>query len=234
MARGVEHLVNQQVLRWLEEQKKSTPDRVPPSRVREQQQPMITISREFGALGGEVGRRVAERLSIGFHSQEIVHEVAKRQDVRRQVVESLDERIQSRLETWIDDLMVLRRFTQSDYLHGLSETVLALARSRSGVIVGRGGHLILEPRRTLRVRTYAPLEFRVQFIADRDGMSLEEARKKILRVDEERRTFFERHFQSDITSPHQFDLLLNTAEMSLDECALVVSELFKKRFDEPG
>lgn len=229
MPRSIEQLVNQQVLRWLSEQQQAS-DRPPESRVEVSQRPMIAVSREFGAYGGEMGRVAAEQLGIGFYAQEIVHEVARRADVRRQVVEALDERTQSRMESWIDNLMIVRRFTESDYLRSLSETILALARHRSGVIVGRGGHLILDSHRTLRVRCFAPVEHRVEYIARRDGLTLEEARLKVARVDEERRDFYARHFRSDVTSPLSFDLLLNTAEMSLEECAGVVSQLFHMRF----
>jgi len=233
MPRSVEQLVNQQVLRWLAEQQRASEDRPPESRVETSQRPMITVSREFGACGGEMGRIVAEQLDIGFYAQELVHEVARRADVRRQVVEALDERTQSRLEAWVDDLMIVRRFSQSDYLRNLSETIVALARHRSGVIVGRGGHLILDAHRTLRVRCFAPFEHRVAYIAERDGLTLEEARLKVARVDEERRVFYARHFKCDITSPFGFDLLLNTAEMSLEECAATVRHLFEVRFGSP-
>lgn len=231
MARSVEQLVNQQILRWLKEQQRE--DRVPESRVQEAQRPMITISRQFGALGGEIGRRVAEQLDMGFYAQELVHEVARRADVRKQVVEALDERTQSRLEAWIDDMMRMRSFTQSDYVRSLSETILALARHRSGVIIGRGGHLILDPHRTLRVRAYAVVEHRVQCIAQRDGMTLDEARHKVARVDEERRVFYARYFQNDFAQPHHFDMLLNTATMSLDECASAIVHMFRTRFGDP-
>ncbi len=228
MGRSLEQLVNQQVLRWMEEQKaKDTP---PQSEIRQIQKPMITISREFGAFGGEIGRLVAERLDAGFFAQEIVHEVAKRTDVRKQVVEALDERTQSRLQLWIDDLVRLQRFDSNDYVRSLSETVLALARHDTGVIVGRGGHLILDPERTLRVRAYAPFEHRVRYIAHRDGMSVAEARLKVIRVDEERRRFYLDHFGSDITSPLSFDILLNTSTMRLDEAVETVVHLFHQRF----
>ncbi len=232
MARSVEQLVNQQILRWLKERERE--ERAPESRVQEAQRPMITISRQFGALGGEIGRRVAEQLDVGFYAQELVHEVARRADVRKQVVEALDERTQSRLEAWIDDMMRMRSFTQSDYVRSLSETILALARHRSGVIVGRGAHLILDPHRTLRVRAYALAEHRVQYISQRDGMPLEEARHKVSRVDEERRVFYARYFQSDITHAHNFDMMLNTGAMTLDECASTIVHAFRTRFGEPG
>jgi len=233
MSRNVQQLVNEQFHRWLQDQERRKKDKVPESRSGLVQKPMITISRQFGALGGEIGRVVAEDLGVGFYSQELVHEVAKRADVRGQVVEALDERAQKGLGAFIDNMMMLRRFTQDDYVRSLSETIVALGRHRSGVIVGRGGHLILDAQHTLRVRAYAPFEYRVQYIAERDGMSEEEARAKVMRVDEERRTFYGRHFQNDSTSPHLFDVMVNTSLMTVAECATVVSQLFKKRFGTP-
>jgi cytidylate kinase len=230
MSRHVEHLVNEQFHRWLQDQEVRKKDRIPESRPHLVQKPMITISRQFGALGGEIGRVVAEDLGIGFYSQELVHEVAKRTDVRQQVVHSLDERVQKGFGAFIDNMMMLRRFTQDDYVRSLSETIVALGRHRSGVIVGRGGHLILDSHKTLRVRAFAPLDHRVKFIAERDGMTELEAREKVTRVDDERKTFYGKHFGEHALSMHHFDLLLNTSLMSVSECASTIAHLYRRRF----
>lgn len=230
MPRNIEQLVNLQVTKWLEDQARLAHESSAGSRVRELQRPSVTISREFGAQGGEIGRRVAERLGIAFYSQEILHEVARRANVRKQVLEALDERTQTRLEAWIDDLLVLHRFTQSDYLRNLSETVLALSRQRPSVLVGRGGHLILNPERTLRVRVFAPIEARIRAVMVRERMGEDEARFKVARVDQERTEFYRRHFDRDVASKYHFDLMLNSGQMSLDECAEVIEHLFRLRF----
>lgn len=230
MPRSVEQLVNHQILRWLTEQ--AAKDQPPQSRVRELQRPMITISREFGALGGDVGRRTAELLQIGFWSQEIVHEVARRKDVRRQVVESLDERTQTGVQHFVDNLLRVRGFSSSDYVRALTETIVSISRSRSGVVVGRGGHLFLVPNRTLRVRCFSTPEARARHVAQRDGVSLDEAALKMARVDHERRIFHEQNFRHDVTDPMHFDLLLNTSTLSVDDCAAAIAGVFRARFGE--
>ena len=70
-------------------------------------------------------------------------------------------------------------FAPSDYLRNLSQVVLTLGRHGKSVIVGRGAHLILEPAHTLRVRCYAPLEWRVEQIAQRERISLAGARARV-------------------------------------------------------
>lgn len=231
MPRSVEQIVNHQVLRWIAGQ--AAKDQAPSSQVREAQRPMITISRQFGALGGDVGRRAAEELGIGFWSQEIVHEVARRSDVRAQVVASLDERTQTGVQHFVDNLLRVRGFSSSDYIRALTETVVSISRRRSGVFVGRGAHLMLVPNRTLRVRCYGTPEHRAQHVAARDGLSFEEAYAKLARVDAERDVFHQQSFKHDITDPMNFDLMLNTSTMSVNDAAATVASAFRARFGEP-
>lgn len=233
MGRSVEQLANQQVLKWLSERKQKPslpPSTSPRSDFRILQRPTITISREYGAYGGEMGKIVARELEIDFHAQELVHQIAKQARVREQVIQALDERSQGSLRIWVDDLITLRKFEPSDYISALTETVVAIARHGRSVIVGRGAHLILEPSRTLRVRVYAPAEARARYVAEREGMSLEEAQVKVARVDEERLVFFRRHFGVDIRDPLGFDLALNTAAFSLEAGAQIVAEAYRQRF----
>lgn len=228
VGKSVEQLVNQEVLRWLNAQAQE--DTIPDSRVREMQRPVITISREYGAGGGELGRALAKDLDIDFFAQELVHEVAKRTEVRKQVVEALDERTRTRVQLWVDQLLQLRTFAADDYIQGVSETVVAIARHSRGVIVGRGAHLLLDKSRTLRVRCVAPLEERIEYVVVRERMSPEEARAKVARVDREREDFFRNYFNTDIASPLSFDIVINTGAIRREEARCVISELYRKRF----
>jgi hypothetical protein len=229
VSRSIEQLVNQQVLRWQEEQRIAGQERKPATT--DAQGLMICISREFGGLGGEIGRIVAERLGFRFFAQELVHEIAKRAHVRQQLVESLDERLQSRLGQWVNEMMEGGVFAPSDYLRSLSGVVLTLGRHGKGVIIGRGAQFILEPKRTLRVRCYAPVEQRIRYIAERDHMTADQARSKVLRVDSERVAFYREHFNVDVTEPKHYDMLLNTGSMPIEQCAKLVAAAFRARFD---
>jgi len=229
MSRSIEQLVNQQVLRWLEQQR--AVDRPAHEPTRQTQGPMICVSRQFGALGGEMGRRVAERLGFGFFAQELVHEIAKEAHVRQHVVESLDERLQDRVEQWVGEMMEGGMFAPSDYLRNLSKVVLTLGRHGRAVIIGRGAHLILAPTRTLRVRCYGAQEGRVRYISERDHMSLLEARAKVLRVDAERIAFYRQHFNVDVASPEHYDLMLNTSTFDLEASTDLVIRAYRARFE---
>lgn len=227
MARSIEQLANRQFLRWMEQSKVQAK--------REQsgateQRPMIVMSREYGARGAEVGRLVAERLGFQFHSQELVGEVARQARVRQQLVASLDERARDDIEQWVTELMEEGSFSPTDFLRNLTKVVLSLGRHGKGVIVGRGAQFILDPKRTLRVRAFAPLEARVRRIAGRDGTSRGEARVKVLRIDAERMAFYRQHFDTDVADTHHYDILLNTATLPVPACVDMVVRAFRARF----
>src|SRR5215468_1865895 len=98
MRHSIQELVNLQALRW-EEQRRAV-DRAADAEAHAQR-PMIVVSRDYGAGGIDVGRRVAERLRFDFYGQELVEQIAQTAHVRRQVVESVDERVQDFLDDWI-------------------------------------------------------------------------------------------------------------------------------------
>jgi len=227
MARSIEQLVNRQFLRWMEQQKVETKKQKPAG---DDQRPMISISREYGARGAEVGRLVAGKLGFQFHSQELVHEVARQARVRQQLVASLDERARDDIEQWVTELMEEGAFSPTDYMRNLTKVIYSLGRHGRGIIVGRGSQFILNRKRTLRVRAIAPLESRVRRIAARDGTSRGEARAKVLRIDSERIAFYRQHFDTDASDPHHYDLILNTATLPVDVCVDIVVRAFRARF----
>jgi cytidylate kinase len=143
----------------------------------------------------------------------------------------LDERLQTSIGRWVNEMMEGGAFAPSDYLRSLSGVVLTLGRHGKGVIIGRGAQFILEPKRTFRVRCYAPLEQRIRYIGERDHMTYEQAKNKVLRVDGERVAFYREHFDVDVTEPSHYDMLLNTGSMPLEQCAKLVAAGFRARFD---
>ncbi len=224
MIGSIDQLVNQKILLWQEERRIAARKRL------EGQGPMICVSREYGARGAAMARGVAERLGFQFYSQELIQEIAEVAQVREQVVASLDERLQDTISEWVAGLMRRDGFSPSDYLRNLSKVVLTLARHGRGVVVGRGAHFILERKSTLRVRVVAPLETRAARISERDGLSADEARSRIRRIDAERVAFNRRHYGADLTDPVNYDLIVNTGTLGLEGATNQVVAAFESRF----
>jgi cytidylate kinase len=224
MIGSIDHFVNQQILRWQEER------RIAERKQLAEQQPTICISRQYGARGGEMGRAVAERIGFRYYAQELIHDIAEAGHVRRQVVESLDERVQDGISEWVAALMKRGVFAPSDYLRNLSKVVMTLGRHGRGVIIGRGAHFILDPKTTLRVRTIAPLALRVARIAARDNLDEATARATVLRIDAERVAFNKQHYGADIREPDHYDLVVNIGTLGLDGAADAVIRAYETKF----
>jgi cytidylate kinase len=229
MIGNVDHFVNRQILLWQEERRIKERKGI---EGKSAQQPMICVSRQYGARGAEMGRLVAERLGFGFYSQELIHDVAQEAHVRTQLVESLDERVQDGIAEWVSGLIKRGVFAPSDYLRNLSRVVLTLGRHGKGVIVGRGAHWLLDPQATLRVRAIAPLETRTARIAARDGLSEGEARAKILRIDGERIAFNKQHYNADLTDANHYDLVVNVGSLGLEAAVELTVQAFRSRFGQ--
>ncbi len=221
-----EMLVNRMVRKW--EQERATGPPVMPAI---EQQPVITLSREYGGGRGLlIARRAAELLGFTVWEANLVDRIASSAHVRRQLVESLDERNANQISELITTLFEDHGFHQSDYLHHLTRTLLAIGRLGLALIVGRGAQFVLDPRRTLRVRLFAPLEYRVQQIASERSLTEKEAREDVRRVDAERVAFCAAHFRKDVRDLASYDLVLDFSSLSPELCADLIVHAFRGRF----
>ncbi len=219
MTRKVQELIDRQIHRWTLEKRlraggapSATPAR-----------PVITISRTIGSGGGEVGALVAERLNCQLYDRAILDEIAEKSEVRRELVESFDERARSRIEEWVEGLLRAQLFDEGDYLRRLAEVLNSLAEMRSVVIIGRGANFALEGRLRLDVRIIAPIEKRLRTVMGRDHVSMEEARRIIDQGDKERSKFIRRLYGKDWADSLAYDFTINMANLT-PACAAAMIE----------
>ena len=176
MTRSVQTIVEEQYNTWRYRQKHHHAALAPTSGA--QQQPAITIAREYGSEGDEIAIAVARRLEIAHFSQELVHQIAIRAHVQDGSVAAMDEHRSEHLEVFVRELMDGKSFAIDDYRRHLVGTLKRLASLQSAVFVGRGGHHVLNAERTLRVRIVAPLEQRIQAVMRDEGLEYGMARRE--------------------------------------------------------
>ena len=195
--------------------------------------PFLVVSREKGAGGNAVAQLVGKRLGWPVFDNEIVDEIAKKAHIRRQLIESLDERKQATIQEMIGQLLNLQEIGTSDYLAYLKQVVLTLGHQGNVVIVGHAARFILPGQFGLSVRMVAPIEVRTRRIADKARLSLKAARAEVERIDREREKSVRRHFGHDVTDPLSHDLIINTAALSLEEAAEVVITALQQKLGVP-
>jgi cytidylate kinase len=191
--------------------------------------PYLLISREKGAGGNAVAQLVGRRLGWQVFDNEIVDEIAQKAHVRRQLIESLDERERAIIQDTIAHLLNSRAIGTSDYLLYLKQVVLTLGHHGDVIIVGRGARFILPGQFGLSVRMVAPIETRIRRTADKARLSLEAARVEVERMDRERVQLVHRHFGHDVTDPLSHDLIINTAALNVEAAAEIVLTALQRK-----
>ena len=184
--------------------------------------PYLLISREKGAGGTAVAQAVGRRLGWQVFDHEIVDQIAQKAQVRRQLIESLDERAQATIQSIVGQILHPEEIGTPGYLAHLKEIVLALGHQGNVIIVGRGARYLLPTQFGVNARLVAPIVIRTQRIAHEQHLSLAAARTQVETADHERAELVRRHFGHDVADPLGHDLTINTAELSIEAAAEVV------------
>ena len=213
--KSIPRIIEEQVHRWKLSQKKETLEKDGVS--------IVTLSREAGSGGRIVASRLAQKLNIDIFHQEVIHEIARSADVSEKVLETLDERGLSILEDWISSLVLDRHLWPDEYLQHLMKVIGAIGGHGRAVIVGRGANFILPAEKRFAVRIVAPQTWRIDNVAQEFDISKDEAKRRVLRTESDRRAFIRKYFNADITDPNNYDLVINTATLSLDDSVNVIS-----------
>jgi cytidylate kinase len=222
--RDAQRLVNDQVHRWERDEKRRSGEKAP------EPWPLITVSREFGALGTATGERVAQKLGFSFWDQEIVHTIAEQTGIQQALLASLDEQTRSRIEDFIGESVFGAGTTAAKYVRQVIRVVRTLERHGGAVVIGRGAQFILAPEAALRVRVVCPYQQRVAGYAEREGLSEREAERELVRVERERQTFIRRHYEREVGEPSHYDIMVNTEGIGPEQAADVIMAAYRSKF----
>jgi cytidylate kinase len=206
LPRSIEQIVEDQGRRWALVRRTESPA---PRR------PVIAISRQHGAGGGDVARRLALELGVDFFDREIIAEIGRSAHLSARVVSTLDEKDRDVLSDWLVSFANVEHLSPAAYRAHLGHVIDVIATHGGAVILGRGAHLFLGSTKALRVFVVAPLDARIAEVGRREGLSEAEARRRIAAVEAERRAFLARHFPIDSSDLSTFDLVVNTGVIGI-------------------
>ena len=164
---------------------------------------VITISRQLGSRGDEVGRLLVENEGYRCLDKESLEATFLRDGIPLESVERYDER----------SPRFFRHFSRdkNTYLHFLKSAIYDCARDRHAVIFGRGGHIILgDLPGVLSLRFTAPPRERIQRVIGTEGVPQEEAAGLIGRSDAERAGFHRFFFNKSWDDPRYYDIIFNS------------------------
>ena len=194
------------------------------TRPREESLPFITLSRQFGCMGWEIGLRLCERLNRRSPSsprwicydRQIVKWIAEDLHVSQRLVNLLTERSRRRITEYLDTHFQSRP-TGDEVFRRTARVIRGVCEKGHAVVVGRGAcRLAGDSQGGVHLRVVAPFTWRVEQVQAVHGISREEAEQRTRLMDEERNEFFRRFFRHDITDADLYDLVLNQARLHPD------------------
>ncbi len=123
---------------------------------------IVTVSREFGSGGREVGKRLADALSCDYYDREIIAAIAQESNMDAGYVEHvLDNSLHYSYPLTFSHTLSVNYFLNSSapQLLGIQNKIIrSLADKSNCVLVGRGADAILEQYKPFRIFVYADLE----------------------------------------------------------------------------
>ena len=203
-----------------------------------EKRPAITISRETGAGAITIGQMVTDSFqslekgrpqSWALFDQNIVKAVLEDQGLPKHLEEFIKEEGKPALKDAFEELLGLHPSTPA-LVQSMSRTIRKLATAGGVVLIGRAAHVICANlSHAFHVRLVAPLESRIQHIADYFKLGEKEAGEYIAKADRVRKQYVRRYFGVDVEDPHQYHLVINSGKLGFKEAAKIIVDAASRR-----
>lgn len=195
---------------------------------------IITIGREFGSGGRELGRRLSEKLGFAYYDQEIIGEIARRTDLSEHYIQSIVEH-----QPMITFPIHVGRsfypaptpaFDQSMAVYQEQSRIIEeMAQKSDCVIVGRCGDYILKEYNPFRIFVYADMESKIKRCREKasgeEKMTDRELKKHILDIDKKRSRYYEFYTGRKWANKLNFDICVNTSRTVIKEIVPALAKL---------
>ena len=183
---------------------------------------IITIGRQFGSGGKEVGIRVAKELGIPFYDKELLQEAAKKSGLCEKIIENFDERPKSLLYSIAMDSYMFAlpgsgigdSLEQQVYLATFN-TIRQMAEKGPCVMIGRCAD--------------APLDVRIQRVAKRQGISPDRAKTLIAKTDKRRASYYEYYSSQRWGAVDNYDFCLDSSYLGLGGTVEMIRAIVEHR-----
>jgi len=199
---------------------------------------IVTIARQYGSGGREVGRLLSERTGWKFYDKDLITLAAQKSGLSSEALQNVDEKA-------ANSLLYTLALGSSIYNHGLehvnlpindrlfvvqSEIIKELAASGEGaIIVGRCADYVLAGRDNL-VRVYITADFdaRVKTVMERHDLSESAAKDLIVKTDKRRANYYSYYTGEKWGRADKYDLVISTDRIGIEGAASLIGDYISK------
>ena len=195
---------------------------------------IITVGREFGSGGRELGRRLSETLGIAYYDQEIIIEIVKRTSLSKEYVQTIEEHrpvisfpihIGRSFYPAIDPVFEQNMAVYQEQAKVIEE----MAAKSDCVIVGRCADYVLREQNPFRLFVYADMESKMKRCRAKgpedEKLTDRELKQKIQGIDKKRAKYYEFYTGNKWGDKLNFDLCINTTQTQIKEIVPAIAKL---------
>lgn len=199
---------------------------------------IVTIARQYGSGGREVGQKLAELTGYGFYDKDLITMAAQKSGLSSDALHSADEKA-------ANSLLYTLALGSSMYNHGIdhinmplndrlfvlqSDIIKEVAASGEGaIIVGRCADYVLsENPRLVRLFIYSEFDKRVQNVMRKHDLSQSVARDLIIKTDKRRSNYYSYYTGEKWGKIDRYDLAVSTAKLGVEGTADMIADYLSK------
>lgn len=205
---------------------------------------VVTVSRQYGAGGSEVARRIAAQLGWAVIDNEFVGAVAAQAGLPAEAVAAHEERVPSLMarlaralaisspEVFVAGAAGALEADEARLVEVTERVIREAAEHGRVVMVGRGAQALLagaKEQEALHVYVTAPRADRVRVVMERHGLSAGDAAHAVDTTDADRDRYVQRHYGRRRDDAANYHLTVNTALLGYDGAADVVMAAARRR-----
>ena len=199
---------------------------------------VITIGRQYGSLGHEIGERVAELFGIKYYDKAILTEAAKHSGICEEMLKIHDETATNSF---------LYNLVMDNYSFGIStlpnmdmpisqkvfmaqyNTIQKLAQESPCVIVGRCADYVLQDNKnTVRIFIYCDFEERVKRVMEQNNLSDSKARELIRSKDKQRSSYYNYYSSKKWGKAESYDLCIDSSLLGIEGTAIFIKDFVER------
>ena len=205
---------------------------------------IITIARQYGSGGHDIGEKLAEELKIPFYDKELLERAAKDSGFCQEIFENYDEKpTNSFLYSLVMDTYSIGHSTAAFAEMPLNHKIFLaqfnaikdIAKEGPCVIVGRcADYALADFPNVVNVYLYADMQSRIARIARRHDVTDAKAKDLIQKTDKGRASYYNYYTNKKCGEATGYDLCLNTASLGIDGSIHMIREFvaYKEREHE--
>ena len=197
---------------------------------------VVTIGRQYGSAGIEVGKAVAEMLGVPFYDKELVEMAAEKNNMSSDALKKVDEHAtNSFLYSIVSGNYPMRGIGTPVYYDMPLNDKLFIAQTevikslawQNCVIVGRCADYVLENEEnvtTINVFLYAPLEYRIEHVMEEFDITRAKAKDAIAKADKRRKSYYEYYTGHDWGEMKNYNICIDVSKTGIETAARMIAD----------